>query len=272
MKVIVSLTSIPRRFDAALPRAVESLTRQSLPCQIVVNIPREYRKWGAVSGDDLPAMPDGVTIHRPSRDYGPATKLLGAIEYARGKAVSHIVTVDDDIVLSSPHYLRYLIACASIAKGCAVTVGGIRLDHAPFRNGDGLTYGSKFTFVDSPAGYLGVVYPAGPLLASRLPFDLSGTLPPGTFNDDDAYFGAVLHQLGVPLLAIPKFPGKRNREAEGSGPSAVAEQAQADRVENESAIFSAAVAHGVIKVNRPQRGLSASERARLFWTWATATF
>lgn len=238
--VLVSLTTIPRRAEGtALIETIGHLLRQDIDCEILINIPHEYRKWGAF---ELPAYLDGmprITIHRPSTDYGPATKLLGALEYVRSRpGIEHIVTVDDDICFQDDRHLRYLVTYARALPGHAVTVGGVRLARLPYRNGDTLKYNSLFRYVDVPAGYKGVVYPVGALGASQLPFHLKNELIDGVFHDDDAYFGIVLSQLGVPLIAVPgRLGAPRRGHARGGGDSGVQEKAAVDRRVNEVEIF-----------------------------------
>jgi glycosyltransferase involved in cell wall biosynthesis len=251
-KIVVSLTSIPRRFETSLPQVIDSLLSQDTQFEIVINIPLIYAKWGA---PDIPrniAANRGVNIFRPSEDFGPATKLLGALQYCKGRNdVDYIITVDDDIVIMQRDYIRYLAACAAACPGAAVTIGGIALRHFPYSNKGGLKYRCKLKYVDIPAGYRGVSYPAKTLLGSRVPFDLKNDLPPGIFHDDDAYFGMVLDKLGIPLVAIPRKRGRGNHSAEGAGGSAVAEFADKERADNESELFQYAVEAGFF--NRTKR-------------------
>lgn len=239
-KILVSLTTIPRRAEGtSLVETIGHLLQQDIECEILINIPHEYRKWGAFELPGfLQALP-GITIHRPHTDYCPATKLLGALEYVRMRSgIEHIVTVDDDICFRDSSHLRYLLSYARTLPGHAVTVGGVRLKSPPYTRNNGLKYRSLFRYVDVPAGYKGVVYPVDALIASRLPFDLKDGLMEGLFHDDDAYFGIVLSQLGVPLLAVPgRLGAARRGHARGSGESGVQEKAPMDRRENEGEIF-----------------------------------
>lgn len=247
--VLVSLTTIPRRVEGtSLIETIGHLLRQDIDCEILINIPHEYRKWGAF---ELPSflngMP-GITIHRPATDYGPATKLLGALEYVRTRPeIAHVITVDDDICFQDTRHLRYLLSYAQALPGHAVTVGGVRLNHEPYSNGNGLKYNNFFRYVDVPAGYKGVVYPVSALGASQLPFELKDGLIDGVFHDDDAYFGIVLSQLGVPLIAVPgRLGGARRGHARGGGMSGVQEKAAIDRRVNEVDIFRYARERGLI--------------------------
>jgi hypothetical protein len=260
--ILLSLTSIPRRFETTLPEVVRSLRRQSVDSPVLVNIPTSYRKWGPAT---VPAWLDGmneVHVHRPSMDYGPATKLLGALEYARERPeIEYIVTCDDDMVPRSSRHIEHLITCARLLPGCAVTIKGIELLHPPYRARNGLDYRSRNRPVHAPAGYNCVVYPARKLLETATPFTLRNTLADGVFHDDDAYFGLVLSVLNIPLIAVP---GQKTRSVGDDGGSGVAEAAGRDRRDNEMDIFSTAVRDGHLSV--PPRRYNMSWRQR-FGTW-----
>ena len=236
-KILVSLSSVPKRFGSTLPVVLKELEKQSLSCDFLLCIPIIYRKWGPIEEDDIGLLPNHITLYRPSEDFGPATKLLGALEYANGRGYDTIITVDDDVVFSDPQYLEYLAGFHNIARDVCWTVGGIKLSAWPYHNRFGLQYDRKFERIDAVRGVTGTVYPAEKLLASTLPFQLRKRLPDGIFHDDDAYFGAVLHQMNIPLYAIPMMPGNIVKELDGSNESAVAENAELPRTLNESRIF-----------------------------------
>ena len=93
-KVIVSLTSIPSRFDK-LPAIVESLSHQACH-EIWVNIPEKYTRFPEWDGQ----VPDlcsnsKVKLNRPSEDWGPGTKFIGP---ALASDADLIIYVDDDTV------------------------------------------------------------------------------------------------------------------------------------------------------------------------------
>jgi hypothetical protein len=76
-------------------------------------------------------------------------KLPGALEYIQNRPeITHIITVDDDIVIEDDRHLHYLAADARVFPDFAITFGGIRLERFPFRFGDGLSYLHKIKFVD----------------------------------------------------------------------------------------------------------------------------
>lgn len=106
--VVVSLTSIPPRF-AHLPNKVNSLLNQSVKVdRIEIYIPTSYRRF---PGRDfkIPPLPKGVSIVRVDQDYGPATKLLPALEKWKHQDVD-ILICDDDRQQDKDWVLRFVEA------------------------------------------------------------------------------------------------------------------------------------------------------------------
>ena len=100
--VVVAMTTTPTRVAACEP-AVRSLLNQSQPALIIVSIPDVYNKrrshWNgkrieppawlarldaAARQSKGPCAPC-VVVANPAHDYGPATKLVGAVSDRRGK-------------------------------------------------------------------------------------------------------------------------------------------------------------------------------------------
>jgi hypothetical protein len=249
-RTLLALTSVPRRFETSLRETVESLagTRE----HVVVSIPEEYKKWGrAVPPPYLTSLPN-VSVFRPAMDYGPATKLLGALEYlpTASSTYNHIITFDDDVRYNDPQrVIDYYKRHAARRPGCVITMGGIKLDHHPYHANNGLLY-DNVGYVDVVAGYRGVLYPASIFDGDDRVFRMMREMPAGVFNEDDAYFGICLSRMNVPIYAVeqPHSDGDGDRadyhHLAEAGPSAVEEQTTKDRETNEMEIFQYAVARG----------------------------
>jgi hypothetical protein len=92
--IIISMTAIPPRFPN-LPRKVASLINQSVKADAIeIYIPRKYKRFSHISAE-LPPLPPEVRIVHVNNDYGPATKLLPALERYRNEDVD-ILLCDDD--------------------------------------------------------------------------------------------------------------------------------------------------------------------------------
>lgn len=92
--VIVTLSSIPPRFDKLGP-TLECLQRQTAAIdRILLYIPDRYRRFPDWDGV-LPQVPEGVEIRRVPDDIGPATKILYAAREFRGQDVDLLLCDDD---------------------------------------------------------------------------------------------------------------------------------------------------------------------------------
>ncbi len=98
MRHVISLSTIPPRFDRIGPALAALVRQRSRPEAVELYIPRSYRRfpqWGGA----LPQVPEGVTIVRVDDDLGPATKVLPAARTWRGQGVE-LSYVDDDHVFA----------------------------------------------------------------------------------------------------------------------------------------------------------------------------
>lgn len=269
-RILISLTSVPPRFETSLPSALQVLS--ALQYDIVLSIPRSYRKWPNFS---LPASlesRDDVTLHRPLSDWGPATKLLGAIDYLVNRSTVHydyVVTFDDDIWYRKPADAITLLRMAAEAQPIptVVTFGGFRLLHHPYaRNKRGLQMNNA-GFVDAVCGFQGVLYP-GPLIVEhhREFFETQRLLSDDIFHDDDVYFGIVLGKLGVPIWAIPPslpeigFHKDQMIHADEHLLSAADFDTRGDRRERQPLLFQEAVRSGFLPNPFTPRTAAESDR------------
>ena len=92
--LIVSLSSIPSRFDKLRPTLDCLLDQTAQIDRIILYIPETYRRFPDWDGV-LPDVPEGVEIHRVPRDMGPATKVLYAAQEFRGQDVNLLLCDDD---------------------------------------------------------------------------------------------------------------------------------------------------------------------------------
>ncbi len=254
-KVLISMTTIPSRMGSSTMAALDAMVASGH--DVVLSVPEEYRKWGAPDIPSALAERDDIALHRPKEDFGPATKLLGALDWLETLSeheYSHVVTFDDDIWYfdQAAPIAALLEAARAQDRPTAVTFGGIRLVHPPYRKGDGLTY-DNVGFVDAVAGYRGVLYPLEAVWPARATFfSLRHELPPGIFHDDDAYFGMALAHAGIPLLAIvadipqssPAFASME--QSPEMGRSGVEFGTDVPRRDNEMQLFQYAVERGLL--------------------------
>ncbi|WP_049643845.1 glycosyltransferase family A protein [Candidatus Rhodobacter oscarellae] len=96
MVLVISLTTIPSRFDQIGPTLDSLLAQSRRPDHIQLHIPKHYRRFPDYDGR-LPKVPRGIEIIRPDEDLGPATKVLPAARTLRGTSANLLFCDDDRI-------------------------------------------------------------------------------------------------------------------------------------------------------------------------------
>ncbi|WP_375264068.1 glycosyltransferase family A protein, partial [Palleronia sp.] len=91
---VISLTTIPSRFDKIGPTLETLLAQKADISEVRLYIPHHYKRFPDYDGT-LPSVPRGVAIHRCETDFGPATKVLPAAKDLRGSG-ERLLFCDDD--------------------------------------------------------------------------------------------------------------------------------------------------------------------------------
>ncbi len=247
----ISLTTIPRRIHTTLPVAIASIKRviasSNVRVKIIISVPIQYTKWQEES--KCIVMPAAIAndtdiiVYRCTRDYGPATKLFGAIEYMDAnelKHITHVLTVDDDIEYTDPHFLTFFLNAKSRYPNYAIPCASICLLHPPYQAFNGLKY-NNIGFVDVPCGYKGVLYPIHAFNSNRffMSHEFINEFPRGIIHDDDAYFGIILSIMCISVYVVRSE--MEYREVIDPDGSAVAYGTTTHRIVNEGEIYSYAV-------------------------------
>ncbi len=116
---IITLTSIPPRFDD-LELSLNSLLQQTAQIdRIILYISKNYRRFPDYDGT-LPKVPEGIEIQVVDEDYGPATKVLPAVRAFQGQDVNILFCDDDRIYL--PNWAESLLRASEQHPGCAICV------------------------------------------------------------------------------------------------------------------------------------------------------
>ncbi|KJZ18298.1 glycosyltransferase family A protein [Loktanella sp. S4079] len=119
MSLVVSLSTIPPRFDT-IDSILSCLQKQTVKVdEIRVYIPKKYRRFPDYDGS-LPDVPAGVRIVQPEDDLGPASKVLFAAEELRGTDTD-IIFCDDDRVYTPDWFERILAARVGNEGKCIAT-------------------------------------------------------------------------------------------------------------------------------------------------------
>ena len=201
-RVIVSVTTIPSRWDL-LKKAIDSLAAQRFkPDGIYVIVPEISKREGAAY--EIPTwlyQHPLVIIFRIPTDLGPASKLLGPLQMCLDPD-DIIVTFDDDSEYEE-HVLEKLVDRAIRYPGAAIGFSGINVEKL-IREGEyELVYEQYGRRPQDPTpanvieGYCGAAYRAGFFDANVL-----GTLgyPEDVFYVDDFWFSGYLAKKGIPKL------------------------------------------------------------------------
>jgi hypothetical protein len=207
-RCLISLTTTPSRIRLIRP-VLESLAEQSCVADaILLNVPHRSRRVGQEY-----VIPDWIaafsSVHvRRCRDYGPATKLLGALEFENDPATL-LITVDDDTcyppfmteaLLNTWHEHGDHVYCSAgfnisepneFAQNIAGHLHGIRGHMRP---------------VHVAEGYGGVLYRRG-LFGDDI-FDIED-MPDCVLFSDDLYISNYLSRAGVKKFTVetPCFGG-----------------------------------------------------------------
>lgn len=121
---IISLTSIPPRFDR-LGETLTSLCNQFADIdEIRVYVPKRYKRFPDWDGC-LPDLPKGVRLMRVEEDFGPASKVLHAAAELKGTSTP-ILFCDDDR-LYHPTWAGDLLAAHAEKPATCITAVGSHL-------------------------------------------------------------------------------------------------------------------------------------------------
>ncbi|RKP03281.1 hypothetical protein CXG81DRAFT_2286, partial [Caulochytrium protostelioides] len=193
-RVVASLSSFPGRLDVAYD-TVKSLAESTVPFdKIYIHIPRSIKRLNitgplpAVVDRMLATWPGLVEITRPE-DYGPSTKVLGALLVEKDPSTV-ILSFDDDVVYQ-PDVAAHLIRAM---EGLRNYVPCFICEHWP-------KWFYKPLYQLSPGecrgwmnGYAGMAYRVG--YFGKDVFDYSH-VPEGCKLHDDVYLAGYLRARGI---------------------------------------------------------------------------
>lgn len=208
MRVVVSLTTIPKRLLLIIP-VVESIVRQEVPFdEIYLNIPDKSKK-----GEPYPLQKfkakleergilDKVNINN-CIDTGPSTKLVPTLNKETDEN-TRILTLDDDMIIS-PKMNKMLKEYITLYPDKALSLSGWIIGSIPFY--EIVNEVNELTPVDWIQGATGIVYKRGWL-------DLSTIFNYDEIKDqdvkklmekhDDHWFNYILAKKGIERCVIPE--------------------------------------------------------------------
>ena len=137
MKTIISLTSIPSRFEHVETTLLSLLKQDKKADKIILYIPRYYKRFKK-KVISAPKVPKGVEVRFSDVDYGPSTKILPAIKDFFNDDV-RIVFCDDDRIYQ-PNMISNLIEVSKDVPGRVIAFEGRDIKDLSMYNWQGKTF------------------------------------------------------------------------------------------------------------------------------------
>ena len=207
-KVVVGLTTTPVRIGKIMP-TIHSLLKQKRPANRIIlsladQIARTGDKFDKIPKELQQLVDDGkIEIHR-TKDYGPATKFIGAMQVEQDPS-AFIIWCDDDMEYGESMVESLLAACAAQPK---TAVGMMAFNMA---NNDTIYEAVTRTGADAEIleGFGGVIcrrkdLPPMDLWASTTPeqFASMPDIQKAYFLGDDCVMSYALRKAGTRTLAL----------------------------------------------------------------------
>ncbi|MDG2015012.1 MAG: glycosyltransferase family A protein [Pirellulaceae bacterium] len=126
--LVVTLTSIPTRFDKIAPTLEDLLNQTADIAEIRLYISRKYRRFPDAKFDP-PKVPKGIKVCMVDEDFGPATKILPAVKDFQGQNVE-LLFCDDDQPYDSNWAQRFLDE-RKRKPNCCIVERGYDLEYRP---------------------------------------------------------------------------------------------------------------------------------------------
>jgi hypothetical protein len=126
MKVVISLTSIPPRFQY-LHKIIEDLFKQACH-EIWLNIPQKYNRfpdWDGSLPSELINFDSKLKINRDCEDLGPGTKVFGSAQFLDPEDI--IVYLDDDTKYI-PKLVTNILKCFMTDQKSAWGLSGFKFE------------------------------------------------------------------------------------------------------------------------------------------------
>ena len=232
MTTIVSLSTIPTRFDGLYPVLENLLAQDIKPDEVRLYIPHKFRRFPEYDGG-FPDVPKGINIVRPEEDLGPASKVLFAANDLNGEDCD-IFFCDDDMLFEPDHFSRMRAARAGRKDICVTAQAGFiwqeGREMAPVRKPAAIRNPKNFQYrlkrlgqfwrewrtgqkEDKPyhpditqAGYVHIAHGYGGVLVRPEFFDtLFYDIPPVLWTVDDYWLSGQFERKGVPIWGAAGF-------------------------------------------------------------------
>lgn len=196
-QTIISLTAVPPRF-ANLSAKLKSLEQQTVrPDRVQLTLPKTYRRFPG-ERPSLPSIPDWVEVFESDLDYGPATKLLPAVQRWAGTGADILICDDDR--LQDKNWVSRLtksreqrpndIICErgwNIQDRFGLTQQHLKLPRAERNRKEGRTFGYRLKRICT----LNILHPSRQVYSK-----------PGYVDVFEGFLGALVPEQAIPQSAF----------------------------------------------------------------------
>ena len=219
-RVVVTCTTLPDRYDH-LYKTLKSLQSQTIKIDaIYLSLPYTAKRLNKL----YPALPNEIkklcTVIRSEVDYGPITKLYGAL-VSETDPDTIIISIDDDNIYDN-HLIEVLIEKSKIQNHAAICGTGWLLQHGllffsmktsiqymtKFNSFIGIRVPEKGRKIDVIQGCAGVLYKRGffPSVDNLYDDLLKYSQDEDLFKNDDVLISAYLCKNHIPRYTFKDIP------------------------------------------------------------------
>jgi hypothetical protein len=282
-RIVVTMTTLPGREDL-ITRACASIMNQTLkPDAIYLALPKISRRLKC----PYPPMPaligDNCIIVEPETDYGPITKLYGAL-VSESDPETIIISCDDDIIYPPPMF-EILVEKSMLQPEACICGSGLLVKH-------GMTFNSTYTNMDKfhqlngMAGFLppatgrkvDIICGAAGALYKRKFFGSMDQCIRELFEisisdmdilcNDDILISGYLQTHNVERIVFPSIPFVRLIEAEGAHPEVALSFDGIETVNRMSRALQKLVDRGFFTTNKYENAVTTFEQVAIDETMA----
>ena len=233
MRLVVTMTTLPGREDLIVD-TIQSIVGQTVRADVIyLTLPKISRRLKIPYGPIQASIAEYCTIVEPEVDYGPITKIYGALSM-ESDPDTMIISCDDDIIYP-PTTFELLVKKSQAFPDAAICGSGMLMGYGVYFNSTYTNYdedsacirlsgfippeaGRKVDIVNGLSGvlYRRKFFPPMPAAIKEL-FDVAVSDHDILCNDDILISG-YLQKTGITRLTFPGFPRVTNIARTGNHP------------------------------------------------------
>ena len=203
-RVIIGMTTTPKRIPH-IRLAIEALLRQTISVDVVLNVPQvfgdrrpHWRGKSARIPEWFEELGPRLHVHEPQYDWGPATKMLGTLDYVEKHNAAFFNSIGNDtiIVVTDDDQIWLDYAVAALLGAFVNTDSNYAWSFHGYDR-DGICVGQGGDLLLGRLGNLRQLLPWGEEL-----LEPAGRLK-GCFLVDDLFFSAFMQFEGIPVHIAP---------------------------------------------------------------------